>query len=140
MAVVAATVAALGTSPGRGAPTARAAVQRYLDALARRDAKAVRAAFTSGSARSEIDARLRDYGGPDARTATFRVLAAEPPLPGVSSNVVLTFRPGGTAAKREDVLSVRERKGRWLLEVQRQAAPTPCESGAVCDASPPATP
>jgi hypothetical protein len=137
LAVVAATAfaAAVGGSPARGAPTARAAVQRYLDALALRDGAALRKAFTSGSARAEIDARLRDYGGPAARAATVQILDAEPPLPGVPRNVVLTFR-GTTGTARDDRLAVREKDGRWLMVVEAAASPTPCASGAVCDATP----
>jgi hypothetical protein len=136
LVVVVAAIVMYERLPGRGAPTAREAVQRYLDALARRDEHALRDVFTSGSSRTEIAARLRDYGGPDAASATFRILEAEPPFRGVPHTVVLTFRPSGARGPREDLLQVRERKGRWLLVVERpDPSPTPCASGAVCDAA-----
>jgi hypothetical protein len=132
--VVVAAVVTYERLPGRGAPTAREAVQRYLDALSRRDSLGLVDAFTSGSSRGEIRARLRDYGGPAAASATFRILESDPPFRGIPRNVVFTFRVAG--GSREDLMWVRERKARWLMEVYPEASPTPCEPGAVCDAEP----
>jgi hypothetical protein len=98
-----------------GAPTAEAAVARYLDGLAARDLAAARAAVAPGVPAADVEARLRTYGGTPAADVTVHVL--EPVRPGAARVVRLSF--GG----RADEVHAREVDGGWYVAFPPPVAP-----------------
>jgi nitrogen fixation protein FixH len=115
VAVLAVSTLIRTTSRGAGSP--QAAVERYLDGLARNDRRAVRGAVANASSRL-VTERLRTFGGVPRSAVTYHL--REPVREGASRVVELTF--GG----RHDEVFVSPTSHGWFVEF-------PAENHQTCD-------